>query len=104
MESKNNKHFYMKHDKMSSSSINASDLTMQKGTQSNRTATYYKRLGPLHLTNPMEAKQIKSTYKSLTFTTKIDGISLAEPPQIKIHMFTDPNVQDHSNGVKKYAS
>ncbi|KAF9744813.1 hypothetical protein NGRA_3574, partial [Nosema granulosis] len=77
-----------------SSSEKAPDSMKNMREQPNRTSTHTNLHGPLHLINPGDAKQLEKTYKSFTFTTKIEGITLTEPPQTTIHTFTDSNTQD----------
>ncbi|KAF9762015.1 hypothetical protein NGRA_2278 [Nosema granulosis] len=94
MEYNLNKAFISKHDKMSSSSGYNPKTHTHIGEQPHRTSPTTRAAGPLHLLNSIEAKQIEKNFQNLTFTTKIEGVDLAEPPQTTVYLFTDENIQD----------
>ncbi|KAF9760626.1 Retrovirus-related Pol polyprotein from transposon [Nosema granulosis] len=92
MESQINKQFQLNHDKMSSSSQHTPNNPQY--TKSNYKPMHTRSLGPLHLTNPTEAKRQENTYKSLKFPLKLKDVELEEPPQVTIFTFSNPHVQD----------
>ncbi|KAF9756166.1 hypothetical protein NGRA_3301 [Nosema granulosis] len=94
MESQQNKPFSAKHDKMSSLSENTLHKPLNARTQSKHTSFVHRASGPLHLTNPAEAKKIEATYKSLSFSLNLKDLNLAEQPQITVYVFSNPHIQD----------